>query len=101
MQDQRLVSIALKTPEWFKGRRYPALAPRLDMLPLEEEEYRREYQAILDDLDPRQVYEDLGAGCGVVVLGAPRGLLPPAPGGGVAGTTSGGGGAGAPPALPP
>jgi hypothetical protein len=58
--DQRLVSIALKTPEWFQGQRYPALAPRLDMLHLEEEEYRREYQAILDGLDPRQVYEDLG-----------------------------------------
>ena len=59
-RDPRLVSIALKTPEWFQGRRYPALAPRLDMLPMEEEEYRREYQAILDRLDPRQVYEDLG-----------------------------------------
>ena len=58
--DPRLVSIALKSPEWFKGREYPALAPRLDMLPMEEEEYRREYQAILDRLDPRQVYEDLG-----------------------------------------
>jgi hypothetical protein len=57
--DLRLVSIALKSPEWFKGREYPALAPRLDMLPMEEEEYRPEYQAILDRLDPRQVYEDL------------------------------------------
>ncbi len=56
----RLISIALKTPEWFRGRRYPALAPRLDMLPLEEADYRREYQAILDRLDPRRVYEDLG-----------------------------------------
>jgi len=59
-RDPRLVSIALKTPEWFQGRRYPALAPRLDMLPLEEADYRREYQIILDRLDPRQVYEDLG-----------------------------------------
>lgn len=60
MRDPRLVSIALKAPEWFQGRRYPALAPRLDMLPMEEEEYLPEYQAILDRLDPRQVYEDLG-----------------------------------------
>jgi hypothetical protein len=60
MRDPRLVSIALKAPEWFKGRRYPALAPREDMLHMEEEEYLPEYQAILDRLDPRQVYEDLG-----------------------------------------
>ncbi len=59
-RDPRLVSIAVKTPEWFQGRRYPALAPRLDMLAMEEDDYRREYQAILDRLDPRQVYEDLG-----------------------------------------
>jgi hypothetical protein len=59
-REPRLVSIALKTPGWFQGRRYPALAPRLDMLPMEEEEYRREYQVILDRLAPRQVYEDLG-----------------------------------------
>jgi hypothetical protein len=58
--DPRLVSIALKSPEWFKGREYPPLAPRLDMLPMEEAEYRLEYQAILDRLDPRQVYEHLG-----------------------------------------
>jgi hypothetical protein len=58
--DPRLISIALKTPEWFQGRHYPALAPREDMLHLEEADYRREYQKILDCLDPRQVYEDLG-----------------------------------------
>ena len=60
MRDPRLVSIALKAPDWFQGRHYPALAPRLDMLTMEEEAYRREYQVILDRLDPRQVYEDLG-----------------------------------------
>ena len=59
-RSKRLVSIALKTPEWFQGWHYPALAPREDMLHLGEEEYRREYQAILDKLDPRQVYADLG-----------------------------------------
>jgi len=58
--DPNLVSIALKTPEWFRGRRYPALAPREDMLAMEEDEYRREYQAILDRLDPHMVYEELG-----------------------------------------
>ncbi|MBM4286472.1 MAG: hypothetical protein FJ128_14690 [Deltaproteobacteria bacterium] len=60
VRDERLVSIALRAPGWFQGRRYPALAPRADMLHLDEEDYRREYQAILDKLDPRQVYEDLG-----------------------------------------
>ncbi len=59
-RDPRLVSIALKTPAWFQGRRYPDLAPRLDMLAMEEEDYRREYQTILDRLDPKQVYDDLG-----------------------------------------
>jgi len=60
-EDPRLVAISLKTPEWFQGRHYPALAPREDMLHLGEEDYRLEYRAILDRLDPRQVYEDLGA----------------------------------------
>jgi hypothetical protein len=59
-QDPRLVSIALKAPEWFKGRCYPALAPREDMLHIGEADYRREYRKILDRLDTRQVYEDLG-----------------------------------------
>ena len=59
-RDKRLVSIALKSPEWFQGRHYPALAPREDMLHLGEEDYRLEYRAILDGLNPRRVYEDLG-----------------------------------------
>jgi hypothetical protein len=57
----RLVSIALKSPEWFRGRRYPALAPREDMLHLGEADYRREYRKILDRLDPRRVYDELGS----------------------------------------
>jgi len=55
-----LVSIAWKTPEWFKGRCYPALAPKSKMLKMGEEEYRQKYRAILDRLNPRKVYEDLG-----------------------------------------
>ena len=58
--DPCLVSIARKTPEWFQGRRYTALAPRSNMLKMDEEEYRRKYQLILDRLNPRRVYEDLG-----------------------------------------
>ena len=57
----QLVSIAWKSPEWFRGRRYPALAPRKDMLAMAEAMYRREYQKILDRLDPRRVYEELGS----------------------------------------
>jgi hypothetical protein len=60
--DPRLVSIALWAPGWYKGRRrYLALAPRRNMLKMDEDAYREEYQKILDKLDPYQVYEDLGA----------------------------------------
>ena len=100
-RDPRLVSIALKTPEWFQGRCYPALAPRLDMLPLEEEEYRREYQAILDQLGPLLGLRGPGAGGHLVMLGAAGGFLSPAPGGGLAGESPGHPGAGAAPELPP
>jgi hypothetical protein len=59
--DPRLVSIALWAPGWYKGRRrYPALAPRRNMLKLDEATYRVEYRKILDKLDPQEVFEDLG-----------------------------------------
>ncbi len=58
--DPRLVSIVLYAPEWFKGRAYPALAPRRDMLHMDEAPYRVEYQKILNGLDPAKVAEDLG-----------------------------------------
>jgi hypothetical protein len=55
-----VVSIALWAPRWYRGRRYPALAPRREMLKMDEASYRVEYQKILDSLDPRKVFEDLG-----------------------------------------
>jgi len=58
--EPNLVSIALRAPEFYQGRTYPALAPRPDMLTMGEEEYTAEYQKILASLDPRQVYDDLG-----------------------------------------
>lgn len=58
--DQRLVSIALYAPKWYRGRSYPALAPDRDMLKMDESEYRPEYAAILARLDPYKVAEDLG-----------------------------------------
>jgi len=56
-----LVSIAWKTPDWFRGRRYPALAPTRKMLQMCEAKYRVAYQKILNRLDPRKVYGDLGS----------------------------------------
>lgn len=60
------VSIALYPPKGFPGRLYPQLAP----LPWifyalknggTEEEYVKNYQEyVLNKLDPKQVYEDLG-----------------------------------------
>ena len=41
-------------------RRYPALAPTRQMLKMGEAEYRAAYQEILDRLDPRKVYQELG-----------------------------------------
>lgn len=54
------VSIALRSPKWYQGRRYPALAPRPKMLKMSEAAYRVEYQKILDKLDPQKVFNDLG-----------------------------------------
>jgi hypothetical protein len=54
------VSIALRSPKWYQGRRYPALAPRPKMLKMSEAAYRVEYQKILDKLDPQKVFDDLG-----------------------------------------
>lgn len=58
------VSIALSTPPWFTGPRYPALNPTWDMLARynithDEEEYTTAYDRdILSKLDPEQVLFD-------------------------------------------
>ncbi len=66
-KDPHAISIALKPPWWFKGRKYPALAPPLDLLQaykagtIGQARYAEIYQAqILDWLDPHQVFLDLG-----------------------------------------
>jgi len=60
-EDPRLVSIANWDPHWYKGRRYPALAPKKNMLKgLSREEYTRRYSRILAGLDPQRVWNDLG-----------------------------------------
>jgi hypothetical protein len=56
----RTVSIALWQPKGYTGEAYPALAPTRKMLKMGEDEYRAAYQAILNRLDPRKVYADLG-----------------------------------------
>ncbi len=60
--DPRLVSIARWAPNGYRGRRYSALAPKKWMMSLEDEaECRAAYkEEIIDALDPRKVFEDLG-----------------------------------------
>lgn len=55
------VSIALKSPFWFKGQKYPDLAPTQDMLEIKDwNEYTRRYNdEILSRLDPQKVLDDL------------------------------------------
>ena len=55
-----LLSIARWSPRGWGGRRYKALAPRREMLKMDEATYRVEYQKILDNLDPQKVFDDLG-----------------------------------------
>ena len=64
---ENAVSIAGKCPDWFKGRQYKKLAPKYDWWKkwrdesLSEEWYKEQYyKTILDKLDTKQVYEELG-----------------------------------------
>ncbi|MBW1953536.1 MAG: hypothetical protein JRI66_10705 [Deltaproteobacteria bacterium] len=62
-QSDRLVSISIKSPEWFKGRHYRPLNPPPDMLhcDVSDEEWARKYrERVLERLNPQQVYEELG-----------------------------------------
>lgn len=60
------VSIAAKVPPHFKGRQYKKLAPKYWFYKLYKENLKTEeytahyYREVLDKLDPRQVYEELG-----------------------------------------
>ncbi|MFW6377696.1 MAG: hypothetical protein ACOCZ5_03520 [bacterium] len=60
------VSIALKSPYWFKGDEYKELAPTPQLLSeyksglVDENGYMMRYQwDVLDKLDPQKVYDDL------------------------------------------
>lgn len=53
IEDKRKVAISIGLPKWgFKGRRIRELAPTWAMIKLSEADYRPQYQAILDKLDP-------------------------------------------------
>ena len=60
------VSIACFKPHWFKGKEYKKLAPTIGILERYKytgntKKYVEEYKKqILDNLDPKQVYEELG-----------------------------------------
>ena len=47
------------------------LAPRREMLKMDEATYREKYQTILDNLDPWKVYEDLGENSILICWEAP------------------------------
>lgn len=65
-KDPNAVSIAAKCPVWYTGREYKKLAPSYDLLMKykedhDEEFYKEQYQKqVLDKLDPKQVYKELG-----------------------------------------
>lgn len=63
---ENAVSIAGKCPSWYKGREYKKLAPRYWFFAKykqdgDKEFYTEQYQKeVLNKLDPKQVYEELG-----------------------------------------
>jgi hypothetical protein len=60
------VSIAGKAPDWYTGREYKALAPKYWFFAKykqdhDEKFYTEQFQKeVLDQLDPQQVFNDLG-----------------------------------------
>jgi uncharacterized protein (DUF488 family) len=64
---ENAISISLSTPSWFKGTQYKKLAPSWNLLngykngAISKEKYTEIYKReVLDKLDPKQVYEELG-----------------------------------------
>ena len=55
------VAISVGIPAWYKGRREERLAPTRPMLKMSRREYDPQFRAILERLDPRELYESLGA----------------------------------------
>jgi hypothetical protein len=65
------VAIAVGVPAWFKGRREPRLAPTRAMLKMSVEEYAEHFEAILAQLDPKEVYDSLGENAELLCWEAP------------------------------
>jgi hypothetical protein len=72
------VSIA-RSSRWFKGRRYPQLAPSRDLFTkylacmVDETQYAVEYRRdVLDKLDPARVFEELGSDAVLLCWEAPE-----------------------------
>jgi hypothetical protein len=66
-RDLNAVAISRGVPVWFKGKKYPALAPEAWMIkkdcPLSEVEWTAEYhKRILSKLNAKKVLKDLGSG---------------------------------------
>ena len=61
-KDENAVAISRGIPRYWRGKRYIALAPSRELMKIEDEQlYTRRYKKeVLDQLDPRQVYDDLG-----------------------------------------
>ena len=64
--DPNAVSIAAKAPDFYKGKQYKKLAPKYWFFKKfkddgDEEFYIEQYQKeVLDTLDPKKVFEELG-----------------------------------------
>lgn len=64
--DPNAVSIAAKAPKWYKGREYKKLAPKYWFFKKYKEDGNEEfyteqyYKEVLNKLNPREVYNELG-----------------------------------------
>ena len=71
--DDNLVSIAVKAPEWYTGREYKKLAPKYWFFKKykedgDEEFYTEQYyKEVLDKLNPKEVYEELGGDNAIIL----------------------------------
>lgn len=57
----KAVAISRGVPKWYKGRRYLKLAPSWELIKIEDPQFTKlYYRYILDRLDPKKVYKELG-----------------------------------------
>jgi hypothetical protein len=77
--DPNAISISRKRPSWYQGKHYEPLAPPLDLVEryvcglIDASQYEKEYKdRILSNLDPFQVFVDLGQDA-ILLCNAPPG----------------------------